>query len=234
MNILLLTSCYKRQAEKNNTYYNTDKIKINSLVVNDSLKIVLQKENSNLIELDNITIPNDVPKLNFGFTDYVNNIPYVIVGISYNENYRNYEKPNINWAKYYMTMIYRCNENYECKYDDKLSMFFGSGGDLVNYDNNQLLSTYIYKDKSVIQKALKSPFFNKWSEKKQINGYTIQKTMINNEPFYDRSNSEFLNKNTKFVVIDSESDFLYINYMKKNKNLRGWIKCKDTNLCDFI
>ena len=230
---LLATSC------SGNTYTHpsvkeeqvADDLHITSIQEDQSLKLFIEDSTGNKIDLDTIEIPNDVPELDYAFTHSINGQPHIIAGISYDEDYRDFDQPYINWHRQYTVLIYPCDSNYHCTYNSKLSNFFGSGGDLVNYDTNEVLSTYLYKNESIVKKGLESDFFRNRLSGRQTNGYTINTTTVKDDSLYDGKNTDYLSVGTKFKVTDASSGWLEISYKKDDQELQGYIWCEDTNLC---
>lgn len=161
-----------------------DDLHITSIKEDQSLKLFIEDITGKKIDLDTIEIPNDIPELDYAFTHSIHGQPHIIAGISYNEDYRDVNQPHVNWNKYYTVLIYPCDSNYHCTYNSELSHFFGSGGDLVNYDTNELLSTYLYKNKSIVKKGLESDLFLNRLSGRQTNGHTIKMTTVKNDSFY--------------------------------------------------
>ena len=230
---LLATSC------SGNTYTHpsvkeeqvADDLHITSIQEDQSLKLFIEDSTGNKIDLDTIEIPNDVPELDYAFTHSINGQPHIIAGISYDEDYRDFDQPYINWHRQYTVLIYPCDSNYHCTYNSKLSNFFGSGGDLVNYDTNEVLSTYLYKNESIVKKGLESDFFRNRLSGRQTNGHTINTTTVKDDSLYDGKNTDYLSVGTKFKVTDASSGWLEISYKKDDQELQGYIWCEDTNLC---
>ena len=230
---LLATSC------SGNTYTHpsvkeeqvADDLHITSIQEDQSLKLFIEDSTGNKIDLDTIEIPNDVPELDYAFTHSINGQPHIIAGISYDEDYRDFDQPYINWHRQYTVLIYPCDSNYHCTYDIELSDFFGSGGDLVNYDTNEVLSTYLYKNESIVKKGLESDLFHNWLNDNQTNGYAINTTTVTYSLLLDEKHTDYLSVGTKFLVTDASSGWLEITYNKDDQELQGYIKCEDTNLC---
>lgn len=230
---LLATSC------SGNTYTHpsvkeeqvADDLHITSIQEDQSLKLFIEDSTGNKIDLDTIEIPNDVPELDYAFTHSINGQPHIIAGISYDEDYRDFDQPYINWHRQYTVLIYPCDSNYHCTYNSKLSNFFGSGGDLVNYDTNEVLSTYLYKNQSIVKKGLESDLFRNWLNDNQTNGYAINTTTVTYSLLLDEKHTDYLSVGTKFLVTDASSGWLEITYNKDDQELQGYIKCEDTNLC---
>ncbi len=230
---LLTTSCsgntYTPPSDKEDKV--ADNFYITSIKKDQSLKLFIEDISGTKIDLDTIEVPNDIPKLEYAFFYNIDEQPYIFSAISYSEDYRDANHPYINYESFYLANVYKCDSNYRCSYDDKLSNFFGSGGDLVNYDTNEVLSTYLYKNQSTVKKGLESDLFRNRLSGRQTNGYTINTTTVKDDSLYDGKNTDYLSVGTKFKVTDASSGWLEISYKKDDQELQGYIWCEDTNLC---
>ena len=172
---LLTTSCsgntYTPPSDKEDKV--ADNFYITSIKKDQSLKLFIEDISGTKIDLDTIEVPNDIPKLEYAFFYNIDEQPYIFSAISYSEDYRDANHPYINYESFYLANVYKCDSNYRCSYDDKLSNFFGSGGDLVNYDTNEVLSTYLYKNQSTVKKGLESDLFRNRLSGRQTNGYIV-------------------------------------------------------------
>lgn len=230
--LLILASCSGNTRTVDRDYQLTNKLHMTSAVEDRSLKLQIENSNGNKINFDTIEVPNDIPKLEFAFSHNIKGRQYILVGISYSEDYRDKDHSYINYLKYYSTLAYKCDSKYRCVFDEKISTFFGSGGDLLNNNTNEKLNTYIYKTEENVKKALKSDFFNSWLNNTLINGHIIKKTILNDIPGYTGTDTDvYLTTGLNFIVTDVSSGWLKINYIKNNHKIDGWIKCRDTNLC---
>ena len=198
---------------------------------NQSLKLLIKDTAGNTIYLDAIETPNDTPVLEYAFSYRIKEQPYIVAGVSYSEDYRDVNYPHINWDRYYTTLTYQCDPNYNCTFNKKLSGFFGSGGDLVNYDSNEILNPYLYKNKSAIEDALASHLFHAWLDGAQVNGYTIKDTELGTSSGYEQDTTDYLRKGNGFIVTDVSSGWLKVHCTNGNQERDGWIRCQDTNLC---
>lgn len=228
---LLATSCSSSAHISDREDQTADNFHIAAIKENQSLKLSIDDILGNKIDLDTIEIPNDIPELDYSFTRSIRGQPHIIAGISYDEDYRDVNQPHVNWHRYYTVLIYSCDSNYHCTYNSKLSNFFGSGGDLVNYETNEVLSTYLYKNQSIVEKGLESDLFRNRLSSKQTNGYTTSTATVKYDSFYDGNNTDYLSVGSKFNVIDASSGWLEISYNKDDQELQGYIRCEDTNLC---
>lgn len=229
---LILVSCSGNIRTIDRDYQITNKLHMTSAVEDKSLKLQIENSNGNKINFDTIEVPNDIPKLEFAFSQNIKGRQYVLVGISYNEDYRDEDHSYINYSKYYSTLAYKCNSKYRCVFDEKISPFFGSGGDLLNNNTNEKLNIYLYKTEEDVKKALDSDFFNNWLNNTPTNGHIIKKTILNDIPSYTDTDADiYLIAGLNFIVTEVSSGWLKINYIKNNHKIDGWIKCRDTNLC---
>lgn len=227
---LILASCFGNTRTVDKDYQITNKLHMTSAVEDSSLKLQIENSNSNKINFDTIEVPNDIPELEFAFSHNIKGRQYILVGISYNEDYRDEDQSYINYLKYHSTLAYKCDSKYRCIFDEEISPFFGSGGDLLNNNTYEKLNTYLYKTEEDVKKSLKSDLFNNWLNNIPTNGHTIKKTLLNNSPSYIDTDV-YLITGLNFTVTEVSSGWLRINYTKNNHKIDGWIKCQDTNLC---
>lgn len=230
---LLATSCsgktHTHPSDKEEQV--ADTLHITSIKEDQSLKLFIEDISGNKIDLDIIEVPNDIPKLEYAFFRNIDGQSYIFSAISYSEDYRDANHPYINYESFYLANVYKCDSDYRCSYDKKLSNFFGIGGDLVNYDTNEVLSTYLYKNQSIVEKGIESNLFRNRLSGRQTNGYTTNTATVKYDSFYDENNTDYLSVGSKFNVIDASSGWLEISYNKYDQELKGYIRCEDTNLC---
>ncbi len=228
--LLVSVSCSIHSYVSDQKYQVDDHLHITSIKEDQSLKLFIENSSGSKISFDTIEVPNDIPKLEFAFSHSIKGKQYILVGISYNEDYRDEDHPYINYSKYYSTLAYKCDSKYQCDFDEKISHFFGSGGDLLNNNTNEKLNTYLYKTEGDVKKSLKSGLFNDWLNNTLTNGHVIKKTILNDIPSYTDT-AIYLITGVNFIVTEVSSGWLKINCIKNNQKIDGWIKCQDTNLC---
>jgi len=213
-----------------NEYNLTKNTCIKSEIKNDLLLIYKSDCKKGKVLLDKFQVPNDIPKLDYVFEEEINNKKYIFLSISYNDSYRD-EHNKINYAdKYHLNYVYQCEK--ECKFDKKLSNFFGNGGDLVDINTDKKVYVFPYSTEQSIKDELKSNLFKNWFYNKKMKGVVLKKTYINNDKNSLFNHFGYLIKDDKFVVEDISSKWLNIIYINKNgKKITGWIDCNDTNVC---
>lgn len=203
---------------------------VKSEIKNDLLLIYKSDCKKGKFLLDKFQVPNDIPKLDYVFEEEINNKKYIFLSISYNDSYRG-ENNKINYAdKYHLNYVYQCEK--ECKFDKKLSNFFGNGGDLIDIDTDKKVYIFPYSSEQSIKNELKSNLFKNWSNNQLKSGIVKNKTEIYREAGLNSEKSGYLISGDKFSISGVYSRWLNISYINKNhKMITGWIRCEDTNIC---
>lgn len=212
-------------------YTLTDNTCIKSDVKNDLLLIYKSDCKKEKYLLDTFQVPNDIPKIDFIFQENISNKKYIFLSVSYSDSYRD-ENNKINYAdRYHLNYVYKCEK--KCKFDKKISNFFGNGGDLVDIYTNKKIYIFPYASEESIKNELKSSLFKNWISNKKIQGKVLKKTYINESSQFSFSHLGYLIKNDNFIIKDVSSKWLNISYTNKNGNkITGWIACNDTNICN--
>lgn len=181
--------------------------------------------------LDEIEVPNDSPKLEWILSQEINHQNYIIVLISYDEDFRD-QRSYLNYTKYYISQIYMCTHDTCITDTSKIQKFVSSGGDLKNFNTNKYLETYPYKSKAILEKDLNSNWFQDWINHRAIKGYLTKNTELKADEYIFAKTKQRLNKNLNFTLLDIRARKLKISFIdKKGTKIQGWIKCEDTNLC---
>lgn len=179
--------------------------------------------------IDKIEFPSGSPSINFVSQEVVNNRNYIVLSMSYPENYRDFTN-RFGYSSYNVVNVYECGE--KCTINNKISNFFGSGGDVINLELNEIVYKFPYSNLCSIKNVLRSKLFNDWYLNKAINGEVINKTFINDVSNYTVDHLGYLVKGDKFLINNISAGWLDIIYKnKKGQTITGWILCTDTNLC---
>ncbi len=79
-----------------------------------------------------------------------------------------------------MIRAYECNKNNFCKENEKLSNFFGSGGDIIDYKHKKIIIyKFPYSTQSDLKNELNSKLFKDWMNGNLDSGIVLRKTFIN-------------------------------------------------------
>ena len=212
-------------------YKLTDNICIMSDIKNDLLLVYKSDCKKEKYLLDTFQVPNDIPKIDFVFQEEISNKKNIFFSISYSDSYRDVNNKTNYADTYHLNYVYQCET--QCKFNKKISNFFGNGGDLINIYTNKIIYKFPYSSEKSIKNELKSSLFKKWIYNKKIQGKVIKKTYINENSQFSFSHLGYLIKNDEFTVKDISSKWLNISYTNKNGNkITGWIACNDTNICN--
>lgn len=179
-----------------------------------------------IISIDPI---NDNPaQLNFIIKSKINNRNYIL--ISTKDNRISYRDSRMDYDMYSIFYAYDCTN--KCTYDNKISNFFGNGGNVISSENDEILFNYIYDKKENVLKDLNSKLFKKWYSGNLKDGEVINKTTISDVSNYNPDAKAYLIKGDKFKIKDISSRWINIVYKNpRGKLIEGWIQCKDTNIC---
>ncbi|EXB47228.1 hypothetical protein [Acinetobacter sp. 1000160] len=198
--------------------------------VNDiNLDVYITDCNKKIRKIDSIEVPDDIARVEYVFSKDKK----IYIAYSYNEDYRDYSK-NYNYVdKYFLINSYDCNENSYCKYNFLVSNYFGGGGDILNRKTKKIVYNYPYSKKEFLIKEIQSKRFGEWFNGKLTNGKVVRKTFINDVNNFSTEHKGYLVKGDSFLVDEISSGWLRVKYKNKvGKITRGWINCKDTNICD--
>jgi len=115
--------------------------------------------------------------------------------------------------------------------DQKLSRFFGMGGDFVDAQERP---TYIfpYKDKKSVEEAVRSPLFRVVHLSAPIEGVIREKTFLygsDSEPSMQSPKNMYLIKGDRVTVKDTTAGWCKVLYAGKAKPITVWAQCKTIN-----
>lgn len=149
-------------------------------------------------------------------------IIYSDIGISYGSDY-------------FTTVVYRRLSPLTYERDDRISSYFGAGGDvLLSPASDELIYEYPYKSKSAIQNRLASPQYKAWLEQKPISTRILNKTYLYTQANVAGKSSNYLIAEDEIRVTDQKAGWLEVVFHNKKKgDVKGWVQCKDTHACSM-
>ncbi|WP_151982320.1 hypothetical protein [Acinetobacter guerrae] len=214
--------------------YAEDNFRLNNLQCidakknNGKLDVYLGDCKNKIKKIDSIEIPNDYAKVEYVF--YAKNTLYI--AFSYNESYRDVNG-DFNYAdKYFLINAYNCAKGDMCRYNSRLSSYFGNGGNILDLNTNKIVYKYPYSKQSDLKKELTSKMFNDWFGGGLNYGVVIRKTFINETNNFSPIHKSYLVKGDRFQVEEVSARWLNVKYKNKNnKTVKGWISCEDTDIC---
>lgn len=197
---------------------------------NEMLSLYLGNCNQKNFLIDEIEVPNDTPKVNFIYEEIIQNKKYIVLSVTYSENFRDIQN-RFNYSDdYYITNVYECNN--ECKLNLRLTNYFGSGGDMMDLNTDNIVYRFPYKTVGAVNAEIKSLKFNKWFNKELESGKVVHTTFINNANTFTPDHLGYLIQGDKFIIKNISSNWLYITYTNnKDTTTTGWIDCNDTDVC---
>ncbi|NQD93793.1 hypothetical protein HP532_14170 [Pseudomonas sp. CrR25] len=136
-------------------------------------------------------------------------------------------------SDYFTTLIYNRLAPLKYELNERVSVYFGSGGDILSSPtNDDLIYEHPYKSKAQIKNQLASPKYRIWLEQKPITTRITRKTYL-----YDQANTadrttNYLITGDQVQVLDQQAGWLEaVFHNKKKGDIKGWILCKDTLEC---
>lgn len=174
----------------------------------------------------------DVPKINFYFFENIGSINRLFVSTYvYTNIYEENPKYIYQNGKYNFIYVYDCN-GLNCKKNEKISNFFGNGGNLVNVNGYKVVSNYPYDSIVKIKEEVNSNLFKKWFANQLKKGHVLNKTNIYQENGVNSKKLGYLIQGDEFFIKDISLRWFNIIYKRKNgEKIEGWIDCRDTDLC---
>lgn len=118
--------------------------------------------------------------------------------------------------------------------DQKLSRFFGMGGDFAD-SQGVFTYKYPYKDKVSIDEAVRSPLFHAVYFSKAIDGVIKEKTFLydgDSEPGLQNRKKMYLIKDDRVSVIDAMEGWCKVSYAGKAEPIIMWAQCKKINFSE--
>ncbi|MGY2291434.1 hypothetical protein ACW9H6_11865 [Pseudomonas sp. SDO528_S397] len=132
---------------------------------------------------------------------------------------------------YYTVLVYKKSGN-DFSFDEKLSNYFSSGGDILAENNEDMLYTFPYKTELSILEKLKSGSYKRWILGDTINLVLNKKTFIYSSPVLTDVTRMYLIAGDKVIQEAVEGGWLSVSYKTaKGKNIQGWILCANADGC---
>ncbi|MGE6792036.1 hypothetical protein ACQKFS_08445 [Pseudomonas guineae] len=135
-------------------------------------------------------------------------------------------------SDYYSTHVYEKTKNKYSR-NEKISSYFGSGGDIINDADNDLLAyTFPYKTETSIREKLSSKNYLKWAHGEEATYTVNKKTYIHRFPVLPEKTHMYLVSGDAVTQVEAESGWISITFITRNKKeIHGWIKCEDVDGC---
>lgn len=132
---------------------------------------------------------------------------------------------------YYSVNVYKVEGDSYVR-DDRLSTYFGDGGDILAENYKGLLYEFPYKNKSSVLEKLKSKLYRAWRAGTPVSLVINKKTPIYGSPVLADVTRMYLVEGDKVWQDAVEAGWLSIIYRtSKGKEIRGWIQCGNADGC---
>lgn len=132
---------------------------------------------------------------------------------------------------YYTVVVYRKNHDGYVQ-DDRLTKYFGSGGDILDNDYQEFLYVFPYKDQSSISDKLASRSYKEWRSGKPVNLVVNRKSPLYISPVLADITGMYLVAGDKVKQESVEAGWLSVLYRTAKGNvIRGWIQCANADGC---
>jgi|GEM_PF-6900882 len=227
LSVILNSSIYAKNIFKLNDYQCVE-----SREIVNKLDVYISDCGKKLNKMDSYEVPVNDLKIDYIFSNNLENKYNIFLGISYSEDYRDPLNRFNYLNKYYMIRAYECNKNNFCKENEQLSNFFGSGGDIVD-SKKRIIYKFPYSTQSDLKNELNSKLFKNWMSGSLDRGIVLRKTFINDVNNFTPEHVGYLIKGDKFKIKEVSSRWLNIVYTNKNvRSTSGWIACQDTTVCN--
>ncbi|WP_166171979.1 hypothetical protein [Acinetobacter sp. SA01] len=228
LSIILNSSIYAKNIFKLNDYQCVE-----SRESVNKLDVYISDCGKKINKMDSYEVPANDLKIDYIFSNNFKDKYNIFLGISYSEDYRDPLNRFNYLNKYYMIRAYECNKNNFCKENEKLSNFFGSGGDIIDYKHKKIIYKFPYYTQSDLKNELNSKLFKDWMNGNLDSGIVLRKTFINDVNNFTPEHIGYLIKGDKFKIKEVSSRWLNIVYTNKNgRTTSGWIACQDTTVCN--
>ncbi|WP_085579005.1 MULTISPECIES: hypothetical protein [unclassified Pseudomonas] len=134
-------------------------------------------------------------------------------------------------GEYYSVHVYKKSEDGYSR-DERISKYFGEGGDILNDDYQGLLYAFPYKDQLSVINKLATPAFSKWNEGVPVQLTINKNAKIYSSPVFDDVTRMYLIAGDKVQQEAVEAGWLSVMFKTpKGKEIRGWILCGDADGC---
>ncbi|QXI22757.1 hypothetical protein HU724_000320 [Pseudomonas iranensis] len=134
-------------------------------------------------------------------------------------------------GEYYSVHVYKKSESGYSR-DERVSKYFGEGGDILADDYQNLMYEFPYKDQLSVSNKLATPAFSKWNEGVPVQLTINKKATIYSSPVFDDVTRMYLVSGDRVEQEAVEAGWLSIMFKTpKGKEIRGWILCGDAGGC---
>lgn len=139
----------------------------------------------------------------------------------------------VNYLGDYYTVHVYANTPAGYVRDERLSNYFGNGGDIVrDFDSEALVYTFPYKTADAIVAKLNSAAYKHWAAGDVVKLTINKKTSIYSSPVMADVTKMYLIKGDSVLQEGVEAGFLKVMFKTPKGNaIRGWVKCADADGC---
>lgn len=112
-------------------------------------------------------------------------------------------------------------------HDQQYSRFFDMGGDLTD-DRGRITYIYPYKNRVLVEKAIRSPLFHAVNSSTSIEGTIQEKSFLyggDAEPALQDPKKMYLIKGDRVSVEDATAGWCKVSYQSKMKLIKMWLQC---------
>jgi hypothetical protein len=114
--------------------------------------------------------------------------------------------------------------------NDRLSNYFGSGGDILSsYDSDVLAYEFPYKSEGSIKKRLSSPNYLKWLQGDRVALISKGGALLREDSLLTETNGSLIAKKTSLIQKNIEAGWILVT--TENSNFAGWITCEEVESC---
>ncbi|MBL0655916.1 hypothetical protein [Aeromonas caviae] len=138
----------------------------------------------------------------------------------------------MNWFNYFNVVVFSYLNGKLMK-DDKLTSYFGSGGDIINPNGaNSIPYVFPYSEQENIIKAVSKPEFEAWMKGHNVRLTITGKSHFFPEPLPINRTKSYLVEGDIVLREKHESGWDYIIYKSaKGREYSGWMPCSLTGSC---
>lgn len=132
---------------------------------------------------------------------------------------------------YYTVHVYQDSANGYVR-DERLSTYFGNGGDILSDNYKDFVYVFPFKSESSITEKLASASYGSWLMGVPVGLAINKKTSIYSSPVLADVTRMYLVAGDKVKQEGVEAGWLSIMFKTpKGKEIRGWIQCRDADGC---
>ncbi|WP_324016526.1 hypothetical protein [Aeromonas hydrophila] len=138
----------------------------------------------------------------------------------------------MNWFNYFNVIVFHYVNGRLTK-DDKLTSYFGSGGNILTPNGvDSIPYSFPYSDKEGIVKSLSKPEFSEWMKGHNVKLKIKSKSYFFPEPLPINKEKAYLVEGDAVLRKKHESGWDYIVYKSaKGREYSGWMPCSSTGSC---